>query len=510
MPPDPMPFGDETVADLRSVLVAQRDFVRRLERALVGVEDTFTSNGDTRLAIGEAERMLAEIEASALDLEPGDLDGFDPGSVPRLYEEHRAAVGAGLVRLEYSDWDGFVRTCRLHALEKSLDPLEPYEALLTEEDLGKLRAESYEAQYRWDKLDYFFVGVSGALAAAVDFCLVKIPKSLSTGEYAGQEGSPLTEWMQRLDSRKGKIPEDAPDFFKRFAAKAQEYENVAKTPYDREYAVFDGELRHISGMGGRTHRFQSFGHDPVLGFVFGVLDILRGTITGYSYDSGSQLHRLVKGQVFSPIGDDPLGPRVAAALVTHLRHLASDVATPMGLPSPMTTLLQSLNVGAFGKKERTVAELSRWMYLNGYDFRHFLTMGLAPAVIEVVLRGYLMIRHYAEHGEAKFFLAKSPKYRSMLLSAHAVAAAANAGKVYMAAGNPLAVNQAQWMALVRYLGPHMKYWLFDKHRLRLEHMDGIAEAAWDDLLVRGGGLMERVARQELIPIVLRGFDHPAP
>lgn len=507
MRPDPTPFGDEVVADLRTTLVAQRDFTRRLEKAVGDVEAAFETNAGTRSAIDEAERLLAELEADADLLQPGDLEGFDPEGIFRIYEERRAAVGADLVRLEYRDWDEFVRQCRTHAFQVGLDPLEPYEALLTEEDLERLRTESYEAQYRWDKLDYFFVGISGALAAAVDFCLVKIPKSLNTGEYAGQEGSPLTEWMQRLDSRKGQVPEDAPAFFKRFAAKAQEYEKVAKTPYDRKYAVFDGKLRHISGMGGRTHRFQSFGHDPVLGFVFGVLDILRGTITGYSYDSGSQLHRLVKGQVFSPIGDDPLGARLTAALVTHLRHLASDVATPLGLPSPMTTLLQSMNVGAFGKNERTVAELSRWMYLNGYDFRHFLTMGLAPAVIEVVLRGYLMIRHYAEHGETKFLLAKSPKYRSMLLSAHAVAAAANAGKVYLAAGNPLAINQAQWMALLRYLGPHMKYWLFDKHRLRLEHMDGINEAAWDDLLVRGGGLMERVARQELAPVVLRGSDH---
>lgn len=508
MRPDPTPFSDEVVAELRTTLVAQRDFTRRLMEAVAEAGDAFHTNASTRSAIEKGDRLLAELEANVGLLQLDDLDGFDHGEIPRIYEKRRAAVGADLVRLEYRSWDDFVRQCRTHAFQVGLDPLEPYEALLTEKDLEKLRMESYEAQYRWDKLDYFFVGVSGALAAAVDFCLVKIPKALNTGEYAGQEGSPLTEWMQRLNSKKGKAPEDAPDFFKRFAAKAQEYEEVAKTPYDREYAVFDGELRRISGMGGRTHRFQSFGHDPVLGFVFGVLDILRGTITGYSYDSGSQLHRLIKGQVFSPIGDEALGGRLTAAIVTHLRHLASDVATPLGLPSPMATLLQSLNVGAFGKNERTVAELARWMYLNGYDFRHFLTMGLSPAVIEVVLRGYLMIRHYAKHGETKFLLAKSPKYRSMLLSAHAVAAAANAGKVYLAAGNPLAINQAQWMALLRYLGPHMKYWLFDKHRLRLEHMDGINEAAWDDLLVRGGGLMERVARQELAPVVLRGSDRP--
>jgi hypothetical protein len=55
------------------------------------------------------------------------------------------------------------------------------------------------------------------------------------------------------------------------------------------------------------------------------------------------------------------------------------------------------------------------------------------------------------------------------------------GKVALCQGNPLAVNQAEWMAFLRYLFPHMKYWMFDRQRLKLEHMNRLNEAGWNEL-----------------------------
>ena len=62
---------------------------------------------------------------------------------------------------------------------------------------------------------------------------------------------------------------------------------------------------------------------------------------------------------------------------------------------------------------------------------------------QILLRAYIMLRHYSEQGEVKLAVAQSPKYRSKLLAAHGVAAAANAGKVALYQGNPLAINQAE-------------------------------------------------------------------
>lgn len=57
----------------------------------------------------------------------------------------------------------------------------------------------------------------------------------------------------------------------------------------------------------------------------------------------------------------------------------------------------------------------------------------------------------------------------MLLSAHAIACAGNAGKIILMDGNPLAFNYAEWIALTRYLLPSIKYWLLDKHRIKFEN-----------------------------------------
>jgi len=43
---------------------------------------------------------------------------------------------------------------------------------------------------------------------------------------------------------------------------------------------------------------------------------------------------------------------------------------------------------------------------------------------------------------------------------YSIACAADVGKVYLKQGNPLAINYAEWLMLLRYLVPSVKYWLF--------------------------------------------------
>lgn len=107
-----------------------------------------------------------------------------------------------------------------------------------------------------------------------------------------------------------------------------------------------------------------------------------------------------------------------------------------------------------------------------------------------------MLRHYAEHGETQLNIAQHPKYRTMLLSAHGIAALANGGKVALMQGNPLAINLAQWYALIGYLIPSLHSWLFDEQRLRMAHLAKITEPAWDDLLRNSASLLRQVAERE--------------
>lgn len=481
-------LSDQFIAEFGIVLQAQNHLLEELKIALSEVE-TSLDNSAQKLSVvsenttnlKELEALMAELEADEEWLEEEDFDEFNPDEILKLYQNRQQTVFRELTRIGFRDWDDFVRQCATYELAQGFDPLAPYDSLLTEEDLDLLKSESYEAQYKWDKTDYIFVGAAGVLASLTDFLLVGIPETMNTGQYAGQIGSPITTWLKKYNIK------NSDDWF---ATWAKSLEKICKAPYDR-MSFSDGQK--IAGMGGKTHRLQSLGHDPVLGFVFGVLDIMRGTITGFSYDKHLKTHNWIHGVSIS----DQESVGLIEAILKHIGHLISDVGTPMGLPAPFMGLVQGINVGSFGKKDRSVGEIARWMYSKGYDFRHFLVSGITPAVIEIILRAYIMLRHYSDHEEIgwdEVVVFNNPKYRSMLLMAHGIATLGNLGKITLMQGNPLAINYAEWSACISYLIPHMKYLCFDKHRLKIEHLEKINSEGWNQLLNSNDELLNKLSQ----------------
>jgi hypothetical protein len=490
--------SDTLDAEFRTALQVQHDLLRRIRDSVDDVEERFEDTDDTSEKLRELKELMDEIEADSDKLRPGDLADYDPGEIDRIYERHQASVRQDIESLDFENWDRFVQQTKTYALKHGIDPLAPYESLLTEGDLQRLRDESYDAQYRWDRADYLFVLLAGITASLVDYFLVMIPQDMPDthlgveSKYAGQQGSPLTEWMQSYDTHSAEGP--VADFTNWLG-------DMSKVPYDRTTAVIDGELiENIPGMSPDTHRLQTMGHDSAIGWIVGFFDVLRGTMTGFSYDNSSGVHELFQGKVQSYLpssGYEETAVRLIKALLKPLAHLVSDVGSDAGLPAPFMTLMQGINAGSIGEHDKTVGQIARQMYRNGYDFRHFLTSGITPAVVEIVLRGYLMLRHYSENGETKFRLASNPKYRLMLLAAHGIASAGNAGKIALYRGNPLAINQAEWMALFRYLLPHLKYVFFDRHRLRMEHMNGIIEEEWEQILGNSRDILQHVSEEEM-------------
>ena len=466
-------ISDTLVIELRAILQTHSHLLQRLSDRISEIESKFVDVSQQSSQLQDLEKMMADLEDDIKFLEDEALADFDPDEIYQIYDRHQNAIKHDLQAIGFTDWQSFVQQCQIYDLQNGLDPLAPYEVFLTEADLQLLANEkkSYDAQFAWDKCDYLFVGASGVLAALTDVFLVGTPKT-----------SPLTKHLKKFNTT---AKAGQTDWFSQWA---RDLEKACKVPYDNQ---------DIKGMSGRTHRFQSLGHDPVLGFVFGVLDIMRCTVTGFSYEklSGIGIHSFVTHPVSSDVSIN-----LIEAILKQLGHLISDVATPMGLPAPFMTLMQGINIGSFGKKKRSVGEVARWMYLNGYDLRHFIASGITPAVVEIVLRAYIMIRHYSDHEEVKFDLASHPKYRSMLLMAHGIATTANAGKVILMGGNPLAINYAEYMAFIRYLIPSLKYWLFDQQRLRLEHMEKINESGWNDLLDNSDRLLGEIAKQDF-PII---------
>ena len=251
------------------------------------------------------------------------------------------------------------------------------------------------------------------------------------------------------------------------------------TPYDPSTSI--NLPQRVAGLGPGTHRFQSLGHDPVLGFLFGVKDILQGTFTAID-----KTGRLIVQPV--PLADPTLlTMNLFDAIGRVFGHLQSDIATPAGLPAPLMPLFQFLQFGSIGKHGYTFGEISRIMYRSHYDLRHFLAMSVAPLMIEVIVRlCYFAKRMVEGHGIAEavpFDLSANeckPKLRTMLFCAHLMATAANAGKVALLQ-NPLAINYSQWMAFFGYALPQVKWVLVDKESERLRYVQDTLDSGWEEL-----------------------------
>jgi hypothetical protein len=140
---------------------------------------------------------------------------------------------------------------------------------------------------------------------------------------------------------------------------------------------------------------------------------------------------------------------LASAFLKVFLHLISDVFTSAGIPPPFFTLLQlaksrsPLVLGPSGEKV-TWTNVARYMYTHGYDLRHYATMGIVPASVEMIVRGWWLCKSFESDGKVA---PTKAKLTSMLMLAHLIATSGNLLKTGVIFGmNPLALNWAQLLA----------------------------------------------------------------
>ncbi|HEY9800237.1 MAG TPA: hypothetical protein V6D25_07755 [Leptolyngbyaceae cyanobacterium] len=284
-------------------------------------------------------------------------------------------------------------------------------------------------------LDYAIVGIAGLVATIIDFLVVKVPKDINYLGMYQQEGSNFTKWLKTFGvDKEGELSQ-----FLKWC------EDTCKVSYDQSINS------HIKGFNPRTHRLLSLGHDPLFGLIFGTLDILNGTMT--TFDINGKLHILNTFDI--PLAEKPFAPFI------WLGHIVSDMCTKMGIPIPGWAFLQLIQFGSFGSDKKTIADISRWMYLNGYDLRHFVTMSLPVAAIEFLVRTYHYLSSLENPQQLQYYpytsattkelagIKSNLKLRKMLLLAHAMATSGNAVKVFIYSSNPLAINLTQWIFLIK-------------------------------------------------------------
>lgn len=305
-----------------------------------------------------------------------------------------------------------------------------------------------------DKYDITISAVASIIGAAVDILLVGIPQK----GPAGLEAGPLSDFIRKKFDEK--FP---PEEMERLANS-----KASKVPYDaqdnRNTSVF------VEGLSAYYHRLLSLGHDPLLGLIFGVFDILTGKMTTID-KSGKIVSQVIESYADRKESD------IFAAIAKQIIHFKSDITTSMGLPAPLMGLFNLLQFGSIGEEELTIAEIVQGMYYEGYDFIHFCSLSVPVMLIEVIVRiGYAFKRIKEGHSVKEsipFSLnrEKHPKLTTMLFIAHTGATAVNAGKVYFTK-NPMAINYPQWIAFAKYSYKQLKWAIIEKPEIRDAYVRG--------------------------------------
>ena len=134
---------------------------------------------------------------------------------------------------------------------------------------------------------------------------------------------------------------------------------TTKVPYD----IMNGSKELGLGLGGPTHRNLTLGHDPILGWVFGTLNIITDSIT--LIDFTSYKVNMATSKIEFPISTFQVFQnefesimeekyRLPAAIFAQGLHLKSDEKTKTGLPVPLINIFS----------EKLAGEL----YKNQYDY----------------------------------------------------------------------------------------------------------------------------------------------
>lgn len=218
-------------------------------------------------------------------------------------------------------------------------------------------------------------------------------------------------------------------------------------PYDTNF----GSKAMGAGVGGGfTHRAKTLGHDPILGWIFGTMNIATSTMT---VSTGLQSYHITTGQtirgdnrdliamnadtfkVFSYSQDKLLNQAengkiiMGASLIKEAIHLKSDIYSTASLPLPFVS---SISV-----------DLARDLANYGIDMGNIIKVG-AQASFAVLINILIAMIHglYYDKNEYNSWNMYSVKTRRILSYSNTIASVSNVIAVAVAAGIGAATDNA--------------------------------------------------------------------
>ncbi|MFR4162029.1 MAG: hypothetical protein ACLT0R_05450 [Paraclostridium sordellii] len=318
--------------------------------------------------------------------------------------------------------------------------------------------KDFTKQYDLDKYDYAISGIIGTIAALIDYFLVTNVngKDVTTGKLkSGVE----VLWNSILSEEKIKSLEE-----------------LNKVTYDVSSNT-SKISQEVLGLCPLYHRFQSLGHDPILGFVFGVSDLMRGTLTAID-SNGRLIIQSVSGETSKSFIE---------SIITVFGHFLSDVVTKsktgkiLSVPAPLTPLLQLIQVGSIEYKGQsfTVADLSKKMYYDGYNFNHFIGMSVPIFLIEVLTRLSFVIKEMF-YNKKDIRIKNNPKLDVMLCISNGILFAENVGKLAITK-NPFSINYISWISTAKYGFKTLKWIAYNRELGKIDYAQQYIDANWECL-----------------------------
>jgi hypothetical protein len=322
----------------------------------------------------------------------------------------------------------------------------------------QLNSKEVLSQYELSNLEKTICWIAGLTAGAMDAFLLKAP-NLKT---------------------KGFLNKKADSFVKNIFSPEQisKLEKANWVPYD---AANSAKLEtEISGLYTRSHRFQSLGHDPILGFFFGVKDIITNSFTCYNS----------AGELITQGVNSNMGMNVFEAIIRQIGHLKSDISTSAGLPIPFMPLLQSIQIGNINGK--TIGEVSRLMYVRGYNLNHLAAMSIPAITIELIVRAFYLVFNLCDKKSITESLPfNKPKVDKMLFTSYLIATGCNSAKMIAQQGNIFAFNPTLWIGTLKYGYTDLKKYLknekeIERHKYLIEiyknHEEELDKSIENDLI----------------------------
>lgn len=360
------------------------------------------------------------------------------------------------------------------AHNKGYSKVDLYEVATTEEvnEANYLLSKYYREftdQYKLDKYDYAISGIIGTIAALMDCFLVT-----------------------SIDGKKvvaGKLKSGVENFWNKLLSdnKIGELEEKYKVTYDISSNT-SKISQEILGLCPLYHRFQSLGHDPILGFIFGVADLMKGQLTAID-GNGRLIIQSVKGAETKSLIE---------AIITVFGHFLSDVGTKsktgkiLSVPAPLMPLLQLIQTGSieYNGQKYTVADLSKKMYYDGYNFNHFIGMSLPVLLIEILTRLSFVIKEtFFSKGNVP--IRNNPKLTIMLCIANGILFAENVGKLAITK-NPFSINYVSWVATAKYGFKTLKWIAYDREMGKIAHAQEYIDINWKYLMISANEIDEKM------------------